>query len=336
MPAGNFKTIVRGCYDIQQLRIQTGNRIVGNFKAKLGQAPGQSEDTLDDESKAMLDQIRVNNKRVATGAVDELEQEDKKAKKVAGFVTKLLEKHYAMLAPDGLPQKKKFAGDAVISDYTEIALISQYKELESQEAKHFRNLGKILEDYPIYTEFMEKVKGIGPAMAGVIISEIDITKARHPSSLWKYAGLDVADDGRGRSRRKEHLQTVAYIDRDGHDATRNGITFNPFLKTKLTGVLASSFLRAGDNKYRQIYDDYKHRLESHENWQDKKVPNEKTGKDKIASEKAHRHNAAMRYMVKIFLIDLYTAWRALEGLPVSAPYQDAKLGYVHGGEKQAA
>ena len=37
----NLKTIVRGAYDIQKNRIQTGNRLVGNFKAKLGQAPSE-------------------------------------------------------------------------------------------------------------------------------------------------------------------------------------------------------------------------------------------------------------------------------------------------------
>lgn len=31
-----LRTLVRGAYDIQKLRIQSGNRIVGNFKAKLG------------------------------------------------------------------------------------------------------------------------------------------------------------------------------------------------------------------------------------------------------------------------------------------------------------
>jgi hypothetical protein len=223
MSAGNLKTIVRGAYDLQKLRIQTGNRITGNFKAKLGQVPGESEASLDDESKALLAQIRSTNKLVTAGAVDELEAE-KTAKKAAGLVGKLLEKHYRAVAPDGIvPSKKKFIGDAVISDYTELALIAQYKELETQEARHFRMLGKILEDYPIYTQFLEGVKGVGPAMAGVIISEIDIAKARHPSSIWKYAGLDCAEDGRGRSRRKEHLQTVPYTNKEGLPAIRNGI-----------------------------------------------------------------------------------------------------------------
>ena len=45
-------------------------------------------------------------------------------------------------------------------------------------------------------------------MAGVLISEFDIHRARYPSSMWKYAGLDVARDGRGRSRKAEHLVEV--------------------------------------------------------------------------------------------------------------------------------
>ena len=35
MDSNNLKPLVRGAYDIQKLRIQTSNRIVANFKAKL-------------------------------------------------------------------------------------------------------------------------------------------------------------------------------------------------------------------------------------------------------------------------------------------------------------
>jgi hypothetical protein len=45
--------------------------------------------------------------------------------------------------------------------------------------------------------------------------------------------------------------------------------------------------------------------------------------------KGHRHNMAVRYMIKIFLIDLYNEWRSLEGLPVAPTYNEAKLGKVH-------
>jgi hypothetical protein len=282
----NLKTIVRGAYDIQKNRIQTGNRLVGNFKAKLGQAPSEKEDTIDKEGQTVLLDLRRSHKLLTEG--------------VAAF-----------------PRQATFKGDEVISNYTELCLVDNYFELEAQEKSHFKRLGHILKDYPIYNNFLHGVTGIGPAMAGVIISEIDITKAEYPSSLHKYAGLDVAPDGQGRSRRKEHLEDSEYKDKDGEVQTKKGITFNPFLKTKLVGVLGSSFLKQSPDKceYRKIYDEYKHRLEHMDAHKEK--------------SKGHRHNMAIRYMIKMFLVDLYNAWRPLEGLPVAPTYSEAKLGKVH-------
>lgn len=280
----NLKTIVRGAYDVQKLRIQMGNRIVGNFKAKLGQEPGHKEEEIDAEGKMILNSLRQRYNKITDGAIR-------------------------------FPRQASFKGDEVISSYTELCLVAQYVELEKAESQHFGRLKNVLKDYPIYTEFLEGVKGVGPAMAGVIISEIDIHKAKYPSSLWAYAGLDVARDGQGRSRRKEHLTEYEYTNKAGEPATRVGITFNPFLKTKLVGVLGSSFIKAGDNTYSRIYRDYKNRLENHPKHTDK--------------TKGHRHNMAIRYMVKRFLVDLYREWRALEGLPVADEYHKAKLGHDH-------
>lgn len=265
---------------------------------------------------------------------------------------------------------KTFRGDEVISTFTELCLLAQYFDLEVSEAAHFKRLEPCLKEYPIYTEFLKDVKGIGPAMAGVIISEIDIHKAKYPSSLWKFAGLDTVvwfeckerfhedapdrvekrhpegyqtsgpdrvtvDDWfllktmdgtrlgtygipveakglhQGRSKRKEHLIKVRYTDRDGEEQERDSITFRPFLKTKLVGVLAASFLRSKNPVYAPVYYSYKTRLETHPNWTDK--------------TKDHRHKAALRYMIKVFLKDLYVAWRTLEGLPVAPEYHVAKL-----------
>ena len=282
----NLKTIVRGAYDIQKNRIQTGNRLVNNFKAKLGQAPSEKEDTIDKEGQQVLVNLRRSHKLLTEG--------------VASF-----------------PRQATFKGDEVISDYTELCLVDNYLELEAQEKSHFRRLGNILKGYPIYNEFLLGVTGVGPAMAGVMLSEIDITKAEYPSSLHKYAGLDVASDGQGRSRKKEHLEDSEYTDKEGEVKIKKGITFNPFLKTKLVGVLGSSFIKQSPDKciYRKIYDDYKHRLEHMDAHKEK--------------SKGHRHNMAVRYMVKMFLVDLYNAWRRIEGLPVAPTYSEAKLGKVH-------
>lgn len=279
----NLRTIVRGAYDIQKLRIQMGNRIVGNFKAKIGQEPSKPETALDAEGQMILKQLRLAYKKITDGVTT-------------------------------FPRQKTFKGDEVISDYTELVLLSQYLELETSEDRHFRLLGNVLKEYPIFSEFLDGVKGVGPAMAGVIVSEFNIHEARYASSLWKYCGLDVID-GEGRSRKKHHLVKRKYVDKDGCEQERDSITFNPFLKTKLVGVLGPSFLRAGDNKYSRIYRDYKLRLESRP--------------DLVEESKGRRHNMAIRYMVKMFLIDLYTAWRKLEGLPVAPSYAEGKLGIKH-------
>jgi hypothetical protein len=281
----SIKTMTRGTYDLQKLRVSTGNRLVGNFKVKLGQKPNESEEELDKEGKKILLDLRRSYKKITDGI-------------------------------KSLPTLAKFKGDEVISTYAELALVDTYIRLESEEVKNFKLLGKMLEEEPVYKVFLKEVKGCGDAMSGVVISEIDIHKAKYASSLWAYAGLDVAPDGKGRSRHKEHLVETTYTKKDGTEATRQGITFNPFLKTKLVGVLASSFLRAGkDNTYASIYYNYKNRIENMVQHQEK--------------SKGHRHNMAMRYMVKRFLCDLYVAWRTVEGLPVEKEYGEAKLGHVH-------
>jgi hypothetical protein len=168
---------------------------------------------------------------------------------------------------------------------------------------------------------LKDVRGCGPLMAAVIISEIDPHKAKYVSSFWKYAGLDVAEDGNGRSRKKEHLVEVEYVNKDGELSKRQSITFNPFLKTKLVGVLGTSFIRSG-GKYAEIYYDYKNRLENHPVHKDK--------------TKLHKHNMAIRYMIKMFLKDLYIAWRKLEGLPVLPDYAEGKLGIIHSSNVQVS
>ena len=279
---GNLRAMVRGAYDLQKLRIEMGNRLVGNFKVRMGQAPGEKEEEMSAEGKEILANLRAAYDKLTDGVVK-------------------------------FPRASSFKGNEVISSFTELALVAQYLDLDKSEATHFGRLKHVLKDFAIYTQFLEEVRGVGPAMAGVIVAEIDITRAQYPSSLWKYAGLDVASDGVGRSRRKEHLVQVDYVNKAGEAANRVGLTFNPWLKTKLY-VLATCFIKAG-GPYREIYDGYKHRLESIPQWAER--------------SKGHRHNAAMRYMTKQFLADLYNAWRPLEGLPVAPSYAEGKLGIVH-------
>ena len=45
--------------------------------------------------------------------------------------------------------------------------------------------------------------------------------------------------------------------------------------------------------------------------------------------KGHRDRAALRYMMKRFICDLYAVWREMEGLSVRPPYEEEYLGKIH-------
>lgn len=280
-----IRRITRGIYDLQKLRIQAGNRLIAHYLVKLGIQPGQ-EKTADVEHLFSL--LKSEYKTLTDGLVNK----------------------------KGIP--KKFISNGLISDEVEFALVNAYEKLVEEEAFQTVILTMALKEFPIYTEFLSQIRGIGPLMAGVIISEIDITRATYVSSLWKYAGLDVVvlEDGTalGRSRRRECLVPKVYTNSDGETVETVGITYNPFLKTKLLGVLATSFLRS-KSPYADYYYQYKNRLMNHPKHKEK--------------SKNHIHRMAIRYMIKMFLRDLYMAWRTLEGLPTYPTYEQEKLGIVH-------
>lgn len=218
-----LRAALRSFYDLQKLRIEMGNRLIANMRSKLG---------LDDDDVEVTDDIMD-----------------------------VIEESFAMIT-DGvalLTARRKYDYDGVITDFTELIMVDNYLSLRDAEEQQLKGVKRLVRQFPIWADFLEDVKGVGETMGAVIIAEFDPHKGKYVSSFWRYAGLDVADDGKGRSKRKEHLIDVDYQASDGSTKTRKSITYNPFLKTKLMGVLATSFLRSGSEKYRKIYDDYKRR-----------------------------------------------------------------------------
>jgi len=313
-----LKLMVRGSYDLQALRMQAGLRLCANFRAKLKcneeqiDDEGVVTDDLSDDAVKIIDQLKVSYRRLTDG--------------VARNRT--------------IPLESGFTGDELISDYTELMLIDQYMRLELQETSQFGQLIHTLKKIPIYNEYLADVRGIGPALAAVLITYLDPAKARHASSFWKYSGLDVGADGAGRSRRAEHLIDREYVDKNGNAATRLSTTYNPWLKMKLLGGLGPSFLRS-NSPWRETFDGYRHRINSDParikvtvgEW--KKL--HKAGGDlRNVWTPGRIKNAAIRYMVKMFLADLWAKWRALEGLPVTVPYAVGKLGHAPHQSSEAA
>jgi len=285
-----IRLAVRGLYDLQKIRIQIGNRLHNHYLNKLGIKPSEEKDKT---IGWLTERLKEEHKRIVDGMLHE----------------KNLIKNLSRI----LGTEK-----GLISTETEFALSSAYLHLCEDEERQIKFLKKLLEDIPIYNSFLKEVKGVGPQMAGVIISEFDITKAKYVSSLWKYAGLDVVvtADGEvmGRRMSKKCCKVIEYIAKSGEKKERLSLTYNPFLKSKLLGVLAKSFIKL-KSPYRKFYDDYKHRLQNHPKHKNK--------------SKGHIDNMAKRYMIKMFLIDLYVKWRELSGLPVHPSYAEGKLGIKH-------
>lgn len=411
------RTSVRSTYDFQKLRIQMGNRIAAQFRHKLGINPDGTTNDGPDAAEADPSETAVPEETSEADDKASREAEKRRLDKLRDTIlARVRESHTritdGIVAVHGTATRKNiekhFQADDLITNHAEMSLVTSYLRTLEVEEEHFDDLKRLVEEFPIYQTFLKDHPGVGPAISAIVISEFDIHKAMYPSSLHKYAGLDVVRvveyevDGKirqiafdridehpdfeitehgdilykglickvvgiGRNRSEICQREVQYIDRNGKPATRMSLTFSPFVKTKLLGVLGPSLLKSGcwrvndermslarrielakgagfnpksfpkelldkatngylrsigfrvergGSPYVKTYWDYRNRLENHP------VHKERTP--------GARHYMANRYMVKMWLNELYSKWRALEGLPVAETYAEFKLNLHHG------
>jgi hypothetical protein len=221
-----------------------------------------------------------------------------------------------------------------------------------QERKIEKTLAKTLKSVPVYTEWIKKQKGVGPVSAGWILAEFDIHIADTVSKLWQYAGVNPGlVPGKKSIKKKDYKPAMGKIIQESEfkgetqcivltdefvrgDRLTPGFVspFNKRLKTALMGVLASSFIKARAPYRTNFYDPYKERLKNEEspicNPDEKRVRKDDGKQWKDVSD-GHRDMAARRYMIKMFLKDLYVAWRQIEGLSVRSSYAEEYLGKRH-------
>ena len=379
----SIRQIVRSCYDLQKMRIAMGLRLVSIYRERdLGNVTEESESFAD----KVMAELKTDYARITDSVAKNIIEEGE----------------------DKIPTPKKFKPQGRIETYPDLLMAKMYFDLLKMETGHFKNLEKALKEFPIFTEFLSTIPGVGVQMAGVIISEIDISKSRYPSSVHKYAGLDTVVVGyytnakgeekqisgedvekfyesndletqmlaegkypvyfkqHGRSRKTSSLVTREYTSKTGEVAYKQSITYNPWLKTKLIGVLGPSFLKqtkvtldgkntssanrleiaramgfkqntkSSDSITKQVDQfliDHGHSVEMNATKYGQiyydyrhRLEHSPHHTEKTA---LHKHNMAIRYAVKMFLNDLYREWRTLEGLEVFVPYEEEKLGIVH-------
>lgn len=156
-------------------------------------------------------------------------------------------------------------------------------------------------------QWLKEVKGIGPIFSAALMSLLDVHKAEHASSFWKYAGLAP-----GQKRVKGQK-----------------IDYNPMMKTTCWKI-GESFVKS-NGTYRKIYDTsrefYERKFPVEMEMRDEKgnVVKGRDGKPRIIYTKGHKYAMAKRRTVKLFLADFWASWRAKEGLSVSEPFMHRGL-----------
>lgn len=175
---------------------------------------------------------------------------------------------------------------------------AKFEELEKEITKDLRREAKKEE----IVSQLAKLNGIDLTTAAQLCAMIDPTKCPTISSLWRFAGYGVGEDGKIDRLRK------------GEKAC-----FNKRLKV-LVHVIATNFLRCrSGSPFRELYDRTKPRYQA-------KIDSGEW--EKKPGWKMRVHMATLRKVKKIFLATLWTRWRELEGLPTRDPYVHEYKGHT--------
>lgn len=188
---------------------------------------------------------------------------------------------------------------------------NQLESINTKLKEVDKELVKLIEEYskvdPL-TKAALSVNGVGPMTVVAMVVHIDITKAKYMSSLWQYVGLAEASHKRYTKGKT-----------GGGSRILRAALYN----------LADSMMKNRNSAYREVYDrtrakyDVSNKIVKTRNTEGHWV--ESMWKD---TKKSHRHGAALRAIMKLFLADYWYVGRTLAGLDTPPPYVQEKLGHT--------
>ena len=247
-------------YAAQKDRINAFNRIRQIIYRKIeGKDLSEKSDKKDEEDKYM---DMLNDKQLLkyiTENIDKLSKEDQE------YINKLM-----LLLKDARTKENEFKG-----------LMHEYIELE-----------------PIYDTWLKNVKGISTLNTANLLQYFGYCeKAKHCSSLWKYAGLHVVN---GAAPKK---------------ASGEGqLDWNPKLRMLMYRVM-DCFIKCRTVPYRVIYDKEKEKQIKLGGYDEKKKVMVNKDLPGAPQRLIHAELRARRKAIKRFLADYYEHCRVIRGLP---------------------
>jgi len=235
-------------------------------------------------------------------------------------------------------------------------------DMNALEKKALKEVKRLLKGVPIWEKWLkDEVKGVGPTLGGFIVANFDIERSDTPSKMWAYAGLAV-DNTTGRAVRRKRgeranfnpvvksklIEVLGKCLIKAKNETYYKIYVDRKHRRKCQLVKCMACDGSGVAKFVAIEEEQgvpsavdapkkKRRAKKAPEGVVKPCMNcEGSGTGPWGTSDAHRELDARRYMVKMFLVDLYKQWRSLEGLPVRPSYHEERLGHVHSGGGQEA
>jgi len=199
-----------------------------------------------------------------------------------------------------------------------------------------------LKNHALYTQYLSKIRGIGPLIAAGLISYIDdIGKFDHVSSLWQYSGygmnrfcpqckkptyLEVEYETGKKAKKLHPMEACPICQTKTEPILQKRIigyqsNWNDRLKV-LAWKASGSFVKqsAAKSKYRKLYDTIKRK-------ERKEHPTKIVKNGRTLYNDGHIHNRALRKVSKIFLAHVWQTWRRQEKLEATEPYAKQLLGH---------
>lgn len=216
---------------------------------------------------------------------------------------------------DGTSQKDAKTNAPKVTKDSIIDTKALSKSVLSIEDGLTKQLEARVKQTPEWKFYFKDIKGIGPKMASILISEIDPYKAETVSKIWQYAGLNGSKVF-GKKKNKDGSITVTTDLVRGDRPTAGYILpYNCYLKMCVVGKMATQLMMAKNPRYMAIYEGAKNFYSTNPKWKDESA--------------LHIHRASVRKMMKQFLADYYAFVRPYYGLETRVPYAEEKMGIKH-------
>jgi len=323
-----LRNLAEQYYDVQQKRVQAYNRVVCWVRENIGM-DGILREAVKEAAIKKGREFDLQKVSELINLEQSYEENVERIEKELGVILPPLKQKYAWYAD------KLIEGKVALTDIENMVwccgeLIKLESELESK-------IKELVGEFQIYTDYLSKIRGVGPVLAGGLIGWIaPIERFDYPSRLRAYAGLTAQHY---RLRCEEGHRIIATNTREicpvrkkkgtcGAKIVEVQLVNSPPKKTMgyytmvcfklktLAWKIARRFEYQTPRRsyYRYLYDKIKAYYANRE--------------DAKNLSKGHIRGRALLWTASMFFNHLWETWRRLEGLPIREPYPIEKLGHT--------